>query len=67
MFRLSFAIVGIRAKLNNGRGSTGKAEDAFSCVPSLPGWSFLRIIYGGVRPLPLFPSTALGARGFPHG
>jgi len=38
---------------------------AFSCVPSLPGWSFLRLICEGNLPPPSFPSHALGAGASP--
>ncbi len=37
----------------------------FSCVPSLPGWSFLRLIYGGVLPPPADPLAFAWGQGFP--
>jgi hypothetical protein len=37
----------------------------FSCVPSLPGWSFLRFIYGGVLPPPAVPLAYAWGQGFP--
>jgi hypothetical protein len=42
-------------------GRTG----VFSCVPRLPGWSFLRLICEGNLPPPPFPSLALGAGASP--
>src|SRR5512135_296507 len=37
----------------------------FSCVPSLPGWSFLRFIYGGVLSPPADPLAFAWGQGLP--
>ncbi len=37
----------------------------FSCVPRLPGWSFQRLIYGGVLPPPAVPLDFARGQGFP--
>jgi hypothetical protein len=46
-------------------GPTSDRTGIFSCVPSLPGWSFLRLIYGGVLPPPADPLAFAWGQGFP--
>ena len=42
-----------------------RVVETFSSVPSLPVWSFLRLIYGGFLPPPHSPRQARGC-GFPR-